>query len=93
MQQQHKCHGSCCVSQLSFSGATDARLQRWIGQFGRAVLSKARMPEIALDSLAIKRSELNAWVAGETVPRHFEQVDAVVQLARDYQGLEMHLSG
>ncbi len=51
------------------------------------------MPEIALDSLAIKRSELNAWVAGETVPRHFEQVDAVVQLARDYQGLEMHLSG
>jgi len=78
---------------VEFSGATDARLQRWIGQFGRAVLSKVRMPEIALDSLAIKRSEVNAWVAGETVPRHFEQVDAVVQLARDYQGLEMHLSG
>jgi len=80
---------------IEFSGAmcTDARLQRWIGQFGRAVLFKVRMPEVALDSLAIKRSELNAWVAGETVPRHFEQVDAVVQLARDYQGLEMHLSG
>ncbi len=80
---------------IEFSGAmcTDARLQRWIGQFGRAVLFKVRMPEVALDSLAIKRSELNAWVAGETVPRHFEQVNAVVQLARDYQGLEMHLSG
>ena len=81
-----------CFS-TEFFGATDARLQRWIGQFGRAVLSKVRMPEIALDSLAIKQSEVNAWVAGETVPRHFEQVDAVVQLARDYQGLEMHLSG
>ena len=81
-----------CFS-TEFFGATDARLQRWIGQFGRAVLSKVRMPDIALDSLAIKRSEVNAWVAGETVPRHFEQVDAVVQLARDYQGLEMHLSG
>ena len=79
------------VSPESFGA--DARLQRWIGQFGRASLSKVRMPEIALDSLAIKRSEVNAWVAGETVPRHFEQVDAVVQLARDYQGLEMHLSG
>ena len=71
----------------------DARLQRWIGQFGRAVLSKMRLPEVALDSVAIKRSEVNCWVAGETVPRHFEQVDGVVQLARDYQGLEMHLSG
>ncbi|KAL0047976.1 hypothetical protein WJX82_004829 [Trebouxia sp. C0006] len=77
---------------LQISATADARLQRWIGQFGRASLSKVRMPEIALDSLAIKRSEVNAWVAGETVPRHFEQVDAVVQLARDYQGLEMHLS-
>ncbi|KAL0030394.1 hypothetical protein WJX79_000988 [Trebouxia sp. C0005] len=77
---------------LQISATADARLQRWIGQFGRAVLSKVRMPGIALDSLAIKRSEVNAWVAGETVPRHFEQVDAVVQLARDYQGLEVHLS-
>lgn len=48
---------------------------------------------MALDSLAIKRSEVNCWVAGETVPRHFEQVDAVMRLAPDYQGLEMHLSG
>lgn len=72
---------------------TDARLQRWIGQYGRAVLSKLQMPELCIDSLAIKRSEMNTWVAGETVPRHFEQVDAVVRLARDYQGLELDFSG
>lgn len=81
------------MKQCSDVLSPDARLQRWIGQFGRAVLSKLRLPKVALDSLAIKRSEVNCWVAGETVPRHFEQVDAVMRLARDYQGLEMHLSG
>ena len=71
----------------------DARLQRWIGQFGSAVLSRFRPPEVAIDSLAIRQSEINAWVAGETVPRHYEQVNAVVRLGRDYQRLEMDLSG
>ena len=75
------------------SWPADARLQRWIGQYGRAVLSKLRPPDFSIDSVAMRRSEVNFWVAGETVPRHFEQVDAVVRLARDYQGLEMDLSG
>ena len=71
----------------------DARLQRWIGQYGRGVVSKFRPPEVAIDSLAIGQSEVNAWVAGETVPRHFEQVNAVLRLGPNYQRLELKLSG
>ena len=48
---------------------------------------------MALDSLAIRQSEVNAWVAGETVPRHFEQVYALLRLGRDYQRLELDVSG
>ena len=48
---------------------------------------------MCIDSVALRGSEVNAWVAGETVPRHFEQVDAVLRLARDYQGLDLDLSG
>ena len=57
------------------------------------MLSKFRAPEVAIDSLAIRQSEINAWVAGETVPRHYEQVNAVLRLGSDYQRLEMNLSG
>lgn len=71
----------------------DARLQRWIGQYGRAVLSKFQPPQVAIDSLAIRQSEINAWVAGETVPRHFEQVNALLRLGSNYQRLELNISG
>lgn len=57
------------------------------------MLSNFQAPEVALDSLAIRQSEINAWVAGETVPRHFEQVDALLRLGRDYQRLELSVSG
>ena len=71
----------------------DARLQRWIGQYGGAVLAKLRPPEVVIDSLALRQSEVNAWVAGETVPRHYEQVNAVLRLGRDYQSLQLDVSG
>ncbi|KAL3160063.1 hypothetical protein ABBQ38_009778 [Trebouxia sp. C0009 RCD-2024] len=77
---------------LQISATADARLQRWIGQFGSAVLSNFQAPEVALDSLAIRQSEVNAWVAGETVPRHYEQVNALLRLGRDYQRLELDVS-
>ena len=48
---------------------------------------------MAIDSLAIRQSEINAWVAGETVPRHYEQVNAVLKLGLDYQRLELNFSG
>ena len=57
------------------------------------MLAKFRPPELAIDSLAMRQSEINAWVAGETVPRHFEQVNAVLTLASGYQRLELKLSG
>ena len=57
------------------------------------MLSKLRPPDVAIDSLALRQAEVNAWVAGETVPRHFEQVHAVLRLDRDYQGLQLDVSG
>lgn len=57
------------------------------------MLSNFQAPEVALDSLAIRQSEVNAWVAGETVPRHYEQVNALLRLGRDYQRLELDVSG
>lgn len=57
------------------------------------MLSNFQPPELAIDSLAIRQSEINAWVAGETVPRHYEQVNAVVTLGSGYQRLELKLSG
>ena len=57
------------------------------------MLSNFRPPEVAIESLAIRQSEINAWVAGETVPRHYEQVNAVLRLGSEYQRLELNLSG
>lgn len=71
----------------------DARLQRWLGQWGRAVLSKLGPPEIALDSITIRTGQCNTWVAGESVPRQFEQVDCKLTLGRDCQDLDLKLSG
>lgn len=57
------------------------------------MLSSLRPPEVAIDTLALRQSEVNAWVAGETVPRHYEQVDAVLRLGTGYQSLQLDVSG
>ena len=79
------------LSELHFGA--DAWLQKWLGQWGRAVLSNVGTPEMALDSITVRDGQLNMWVAGESVPRQFEQVDYTVALGRDYQDLDLALSG
>lgn len=71
----------------------DIWLQRWLGQWCKAVLSKVGLPEIALDSVVVRDGQVSMWVAGESIPRQFEQADYTVALGRDYQELDFKLSG
>ena len=71
----------------------DIWLQRWLGQWCKAVLSKVGLPEIALDSVVVRDGQVSMWVAGESIPRQFEQADYTVALGRDYQDLDFTLSG
>ena len=89
MQKRYPLRAS--ISKLQFGA--DAWLQKWLGQWGRAVLSNVGTPEVALDRITVRDGQLNMWVAGESVPRQFEQVDYTVALGRDYQDLDLALSG
>lgn len=82
-----------CASFSKLHFGADAWLQKWLGQWGRAILTNVGTPEIALDSVTVRDGQLNMWVAGESVPRQFEQVDYTVALGRDYQDLDLALSG
>lgn len=70
-----------------------AWLQRWLGQCGRALLDKAGVAEVALDSVTVTDGQVNMWIAGESVPRQFEQADYTLSFGRDYQDLDLTLSG
>lgn len=80
-QKQWQCHGA------------DAWFQRWLGQWGKALLDRVGVPEVALNSFTVRDGQINMWVAGESVPRQFEQTDYTVSLGCDYQDLDFTLTG
>jgi hypothetical protein len=49
-------------------------------------------PQVALESLRLQHAKVDVWVAGERMPRRFEQADAVLRLSRGYNRLTVDLT-
>ncbi len=50
------------------------------------------LPQVAVDTVRVRRGRVDAWVGREAAPRRFEQADANFRLGRDYHSLSLDLT-
>ena len=50
------------------------------------------LPQVAVDTVRVRRGRVDAWVGREAAPRRFEQADAVLRLGRNYHSLSVDLT-
>ena len=68
-------------------------LTAWLTQTLEGLWQRVQLPEAALGGITIRHGTLLATMAGEPLPRRFDDVNLHLRLSADYRNMTVDLSG
>ena len=88
-----RCVHNAALSNHKIQSCPAAGLRAWAAKHISATLAQVRLPQLALERVAIRNGDLWATLTGEAIPRHVEGVNLQLKLGRDYRTRTLDLSG
>lgn len=70
-----------------------AGVAKWLSQRAESALKRVKLPEAGIGTLSVKNGTLLATMAGEPIPRRFDNLSVKVHLSPDYRNMTVDLTG